>query len=778
MKAGLPRLDGALGLTGLSAPVTVERDALGVATLRGVERLDVARATGFLHAQERFFQMDLSRRQAAGELAALLGGGAVRMDERMRKHRFRTRAQDALAASSADERALIEAYTAGVNAGLVDLGAPPFEYLLLRTDPAPWTPEDSYLVIYAMYVFLQDPTGDIETTYGQMWDVLPPELFRFLTPAGTPWDAPLQGEAYASPPIPGPESFSLRGDAPTRADDAPADDADTPNAEDQELAPGSNSWVVAGHRTRHGGAILANDMHLRLGVPNTWFRLSLVYEEPEPRRLDGVSLPGTPLIVVGSNGHVAWGLTNTQGDWSDWVLLETPPGDEDHYLTPDGPEPFVHLLETIEIKGGDVTELEVEETRWGPVLDRDHQGRRRAFRWVAHAPGAANFSLLALEGARTVEEAMAIANRAGAPAQNFQVADRQGHIGWTVMGPVPVRFGHSGKVPTSWASGERGWRGRLAPDDYPRILDPPDGQLWTANNRVVDGEDLLHLADGGYILGARARQIRDRLSALEQADEADMLAIQLDDEALFLAPWRRLLTNLLTDERAAGKPRRGELQRIVRDWDGHASIDSGGYLLVHDFRQQVGERALLPLTTAVQELDETFEISYMDQWEGPLWRLIEERPAHLLGPAYATWDDLLLAAADAVIEMHTANGGELAEAVWGDQNISRISHSLSFFLPGSGRFLNMPRIPLAGDANMPRVQRPSFGASERLAVSPGREGEGYFHMPGGQSGHPLSPHYRDGHDAWVRGEATPFLPGEPLHTLTLQPESGMPTSGD
>src|SRR5262245_25424153 len=210
LRASLPTLDGTIDLAGLSAPVRVERDALGVPLIRGSGRLDVARATGFVHAQERFFQMDLLRRSAAGELAEIIGPAALERDSQVRVHRFRSVAARVAAAAPLDSRALAEAYAEGVNAGLAALRRPPFEYLALRARPVPWRPEDSALVLLAMFLQLHDDEGLRERTLGVMHETLPPPLFDFLAPRGTEWDAPLVGGPLDVAPLPGPQVVDLR----------------------------------------------------------------------------------------------------------------------------------------------------------------------------------------------------------------------------------------------------------------------------------------------------------------------------------------------------------------------------------------------------------------------------------------------------------------------------------------------------------------------------------------------------------------------------------------
>ncbi len=335
LRASLPQLEGTRVLAGLRASVRIERDALGVPTIQGGNRPDVARATGFLHGQDRFFQMDLLRRRAAGELAEIVGRVAVKLDREIRVHRFRSVAERVVGAGSPEERALVQAYAEGVNAGLAALGGKPFEYLALGVNPAPWRPEDSVLAALAMFATLQDPKGGRESDLGLMHDLLPAPVFEFLAPRGTECDTPDVGGALPAAPLPGPEALDLRnrGRDPGRL---PSEAARDPEPDHQ---PGSNNWAVAGRLTAHGGALLANDMHLGIAVPNTWYRVTLSWpgSDGDTNRITGVTLPGTPAVVVGSNTHVAWGFTNTEGDWSDLVEIEADPRDKDTYLTPGGP---------------------------------------------------------------------------------------------------------------------------------------------------------------------------------------------------------------------------------------------------------------------------------------------------------------------------------------------------------------------------------------------------------------------------------------------------------
>ena len=246
-------------------------------------------------------------------------------------------------------------------------------------------------------------------------------------------------------------------------------------ASDDDAVRGSNNWAVAGTHTVHGGALLANDMHLGISVPNTWYRLSLVFPGVDgERRVTGVTLPGAPFVVAGSNGHVAWGFTNSEGDWADLVLLEPDPANPEAYLTPEGPRKLERETETIEVKGEKAETLAVESTIWGPVIDKDHAGRRRALAWVALREGGLNASLVRMESVGGLDEAQALAPEAGMPNQNFVVADSAGRIGWTIIGRIPRRVGHDGSVPTSWADGTRRWDGWLAPGGLPSRRGPAE----------------------------------------------------------------------------------------------------------------------------------------------------------------------------------------------------------------------------------------------------------------------------------------------------------------
>jgi len=507
---------------------------------------------------------------------------------------------------------------------------------------------------------------------------------------------------------------------------------------------------------------------LFIRVPNTWYRAA--WEWPD-HRLYGVTLPGVPAMVVGSNTYVAWGFTNTYADWSDIVLLETDPNRPNVYRTPDGWREFENHEEVIDIAGQPSQRDVVRWTIWGPLLGQDHRGRMRAYRWVAHSAEQLAASVTPLEDAKTIEEAFDAANGLGTPGQNLVVADRSGRIGWSVYGSIPRREGFDGQLPVSWADGSHKWNGWLEDTEYPRVLDGRDGRIWTANARVVNGDLLAKLGDGSYEVGSRARIIRDRLMAADRFTPRDLLSIQLETRSDFLNRWRDLILKTLTPEAVKGHDRRAAFRKIVdAGWPGRALPDSSAYRLTRNFRDLVSERVFTSVLAECYEADETFDYTTVRRREGPIWKLVTEQPPHLLDPQYASWNDLLLDAVDDVIqEVSDGHSGGLEDRRWSEFNVVTYRHPLSAAIPLLGRWLDMPHVDLPGDLYTPRMAWGSVGASERMIVSPGREASGIMHMPTGQSGHPLSPYYANSHDAWVKGEPTPFLPGQAEHRLRLVP---------
>jgi len=585
------------------------------------------------------------------------------------------------------------------------------------------------------------------------------ELIGFIYAGHSDWDAPnysadascvLAGCASAAPVLTRPFPALLHFVAPAPGNSAPASDA----------SPGSNGWAVAGLHTKSGAALVANDMHLDLRVPVVWYPARLITTAGHTIDVTGVTLPGTPAVAAGSNGMLAWGFTNSYGDFSDIRFGKC-----------DAPD-FVVRRERIAVRGEQDVEVEFRAVGAGVVLDGPEYARDVArgeclqAGWLATRPEATNFGLLAFEEARNVDQVLALAPRVGIPGQNLVVGDSGGRIAWTLLGRVPRGTGPDRLF------GPLEFRDAV---DHPRIADPPAGRLWTANQRVVDGpleevlgDDEASLGANGYDIGARARQIRDGLLALTHpATEDDMRRIQLDARALFLARWRDLLLKLLDGDAIGADPRRREFRELVSGWKGEAVPEDVGYRLVRTFRNDTLDNLWRGLTTALAGKD--FAGRRPGRFEAAGWRLVSEQPHGITPPGAADWRSFLLARLDDTIRQLLEDCGTLAQCTYGRGQPVSVHHPLSRAVPFLGRLLDMPTLELPGDHHMPRVQDGAFGASERFAVTPGREDQGYLMLPGGPSGHPLSPFYRSGFDDWAAGRPTPFLPGPAMHRLLLRP---------
>ena len=777
----LPILDGQLSLAGLQQSTQIERDAQGLVTITAQNRSDTAFALGFLHAQERFFQMDLLRRNSAGELSELFGSLAVKFDSKMRIHQFRKRAQLAVEQLPVAHKAVLDAYTKGVNTGLAKLGSKPFEYHILRTAPAPWQHADSALVLLSMYIDLQPEWSESERSLAVMNDLLPQDWFEFLTSQGGHWDAPLEGGPFTEnqtlPQLPFAQLLSQLSANKGQLDNH----EQTVQAYQffDQVHVGSNNWSVSGALTEHGSAMVADDMHLKIRVPNIWYRASWYLEDG--RRLTGASLPGTPAIVVGSNEHIAWGFTNSQGDYHDVIVLQSNP-EQSQYLTQNGYEDFILEKETIQVKGEAPQTVTVKLTQWGPVIGENQKGQLLAMRWVTHDVEGVNFRLLDLETANTVTDGLTIAAQSGVPGQNLNIVDSQGNQAWTIMGRIPKRFGfatgmgqrdvngqYSGsQMPQDWSKGDKGWAGYLAADEYPTVINPANGRIWTANARIVGGEKLQKVGVNNYALGPRQQQIRDDMLAIETFTEQDFLNIQLDDRAVFLTRWQQFLLQLLVKQ---NNPDYAPAINVLNNWQGRASTSSAGYLLVKRFRETVVDQTAGEIYRHLKDSSNEFWPVAIDNFvEYPVWQLIQQQPSEHVPQGHDNWDGFLLAMFTKTQQTLLANGGTLSEQTWGKANTLNVAHPLSKAIPVLSWLLDMPAEPMAGDTYMPRVQKPDMGASQRFAVAPGHEAQGYFHMATGQSGHPLSPYYDVGHRDWVEGKPSGFLPGETKWQLSLQPE--------
>lgn len=733
LSLSLPALDGKGQSSHISNNVKISRDLLGQAVINANNRNDAAYGLGYAHGQDRFFQMDLLRRNAAGELSALFGKAALELDKKMRFHQLRKRSRAILKILPKADKQLLKSYAHGVNEGLAQVGYTSFEYLLTGKAQKPWQSEDSLLVIFSMYLDLQSATFkrdqaliQIEQAYGQ-------KMVKFLT-------QPSQYQAA----LDGSKLTPFADDIPT----LPAQAQHTVNNIQTNQERGSNNWAVTGAHTQTGAAMLSDDMHLSMAVPVIWYRAQLNYtQNAKQSQITGVSLPGAPAIVVGSNNKIAWGFTNGYIDTADWIALN----DDSKTWQVDEP---------IALPDGGVENYPLILSEYGPVKYINE--KPYALSWAAHQLYAVDMDLLKLEQASTVDDAIAIASNVGIPVQNLMVVDSQGSAAWKHMGGIPAR-----NTPSELSVNTNEYSAFFEQNENERpfVKNPQSGRLWTGNSRVVSAIDNRRFGNGGYALGARSSQIRDRLFEKQTFAESDFYALQLDNQARFLMPWHTLLLNQLKKDKSKNKQYISELE----NWQQCACPSSVGYTLVKRYRSALINTVFASMENKLNEQSGTLKYVKRDL-EPAIWQLINTRPDSWVNPEYKNWDEQLSGAFNqTVTALRAEYGDNLQNWQWGKVNALNIEHPFAKQMPILAKFLNMPIAPGFGDSYMPAVQGKSFGASQRFIAQPGHLENAIMAVPGGQSGHPLSEFYRAGFSDYIEGKHTPLLPQTLIHQIIIEP---------
>ena len=757
-RASLPETEGEVVVAGLKQPAEILRDADGIVTIRAGSRPDAAFALGYAHAQDRLWQMDFMRRAASGRLSEVVGAATLPIDRLMRGLGFYRVAEANLAALSAETRALLEAYAAGVNAFLEEPGGPwPPEFLLLRYEPEPWTPVHSLLWGKLMALQLSGNwrgellRADLETRFT-------PEELGFLFPP-YPGDGPVSiGSLTGGSPVESPRRLT--------------------EILPWELMPkkASNSWAISGAGSATGAPILANDPHLGLGAPGTWYLARL--ETPEGV-VAGATAPGVPLVVLGHNGHIAWGFTTTQSDTQDLFVERLTEGRPGHYDTPDGPRPFETREEVIAVNGAEPERLILRSTRHGPVIsdvapeaaESLAEGQVLALAWPALAADDRTGDALAgLALARDWEGFLEAMRLFHSPQQNVIYADSSGAIGLAVPARVPLRRNGNGTVPVPGWSGEHDWIGTIPFDELPRSLNPPDGRLVAANNRIAP-LGFPHLLTARWREPYRAQRILDRLTPLERTSLDDHAAIQLDIVSMAAA---RLLPRMLAVE--------------PRDQEARAARDR---LAAWDLRMDRGRPEPLIFAAWLDALnrallEERLGARFDDfAWVNPL--TIE------LVLADGAWCDVVATAeiegcdrriadalSSALASLEATYGDEQGDWRWGQAHVARLAHPLFGRIPLLRDLLGKPVASHGGAMTVNRGGASFRGPFERRfehVHGPGLRAlydlsdldNSRFMSAFGQSGHPLSPHYLSLAPRWADGAYLRLTAPDGAELLTLAP---------
>lgn len=748
----LPELDGEKTSPLMQNEGTLERDSIGTAVISAKTQQEAAFMLGYAHAQDRLFQMDLLRRNSAGKLSEIVGERAIKTDERARFFQFRKRAQAILPTLPQRHQELLRHYAAGVNTFIDEHGSNGLEFTITGSTMLPWREEDSLLANYSMYMDLQaaQVTRDLENTllarsFGQA-------MLDFIHQP-SPFQAAIDLSEINTLEVPIPNLEILPGLNTVDANYSALELAALYSPIEEPKDIGSNNWVVSGNLTDSASAMLSSDMHLGLNVPTLWYRAQLNYRQNNQNiSITGVSLPGTPIIIAGSNGHIAWGFTNSNVDNVDWIRLSA-----------DTPTQLIE--ETIALPDQQSHTYMLEMSEYGPV--RELAGEKYALKWVALMPYGGNMYSADMPAQNNVDDALDLAKKIAIPVQNMVLADAQGNIAWQLTGAIAGRTRPSLQaieerdVDPMWAAQE---------SNPAKLVNPANDRLWTANARVVSAKDYARYGDAGYALGIRQKQIADALLAKSTFDEKDFYELQLDNRALFLKPWHTLLSKTLnTDTQVFAR----DLE-VLNNWQACACPDSIGYSLVRRFRSEVINQLMAPLDEQLKIHDMRLRHS-IKGIEPAIWQLIEQQPADWLPKQYKSYDAFLITAyqksKSTLIEQHQADPITLEGLEWGKVNALTVTHPFADALGPFGGLLNMSIIPGFGDSFMPAVQGRSFGASQRLIVRPGNLEKAILTLPGGQSMHPLSEFFEAGFMEYAEGKSTPLLPQETRHRIVFKPAS-------
>ena len=793
VRAALPQRDGTVRLAGLTAPVIITYDTLAVPNISASNLPDLFFAQGYITAQDRLWQMDMTRRFASGDLAVILGPKYLKYDREQRILGIRQVAARAAANMDPQQRAQFEAYAAGVNAYIEQHRKTlPLEFRFLGYAPHVWTVEDSLLVGLSMTEFLNHGLYKDKLEREKILARLGPELTADLF-VNTSWrDHP-----------PGADSSSIENEIPQEStpdeeEQSPQgskqksgekqvplginsglgnakqqiprglkstrDDKSSGGPTTQHLRPGSNNWVISGVHSASGKPLLSNDMHLDLEIPDVWYEAHLTAGDFD---VVGVTLPGVPYVIVGHNRRIAWGFTNLGPNVEDLYIEKF--NEKGEYLTPQGWAKPEHRREIIRIKGKPEVTLEVMTTRHGPIITDLIPGetRKLALKWTVYDPQAMRIPFFAIDSARNWQDFETAFSQFGAPGQNVVYADVDGHIGYQATGLVPIRATGDGSMPVPGDDDAHEWTGYVPYDKLPSVYDPPSGIIATANGRVTPNEYPYELSIE-WMSPYRTQRIYKLLSAPKKFTPADMLAIQTD----VVSPFDRFCAERFVyavDHTAHASARAKSAADLMRNWNGAMDIDSAAATIAVFSRDKLEDLLLRPRLGNDWKEYKWFMSSV---W---LENVLDHQPPRWLPPGYSGYDELLTRAVEEAVDDASATRA-LALWKWGRVHRVDIQHPFWSHFPILKKGAGTGSQPLSGDDETIKQVAPHFGPSERLTVDFSDLDGTTLDIVNGESGNIFDEHYNDqwdayyhsrtftlpfSHDAVQRGEA---------HHLRLEPQ--------
>ena len=748
LRSSLPKVRGTLDLPGLADTVEIVRDRYAVPHIYAQTPADAYFALGFVHAQDRLWQMEFQRRVGAGRLSEVLGEATLPTDTFLRTLGVYRAAEAALEGFSPETLATLDAYVLGINTFLeTRRGALPLEFLVLNFEPTPWTRADVVVWTKMMAYDLSGNWRD-EVLRARLAQVLSPEQIAELWPP-YPEDAPIAlpdfTALYKNLDFENVWAGSLEGIV---------------------AGAGSNDWVVGGSKTESGLPLLANDPHLGLQAPSLWYFAHLSAPGLE---VVGATLPGTPSVLLGRNESVAWGFTNTGPDVQDTFIEKLNPENPGQYLTPNGYANFTERTETVKVKGADDVVLNVRETRHGPVISDVNAASASAvgatgddyvlaLSWTALQDEDLTLQAgLELNTAQNWAEFVAALKNFEVPQQNIVYADTSGNIGYYAPAQVPIRASGDGLAPVPGWTGEYDWTGFIPFDDLPHAYNPTSAQVVTANNRVVPA-DYPYFLTSDWAPPYRAERIGELLAQAGAHTVSSFAAIQADQTDTMSLDFLPLLLAVepITDTGRAALTK-------LRDWDGAMRADAAEPLVFWAWY-----RALVRLTLE-DDLGERFSDYYGVRSQFMLSAVAGETKTDWCDdtrtPERESCNNLASRAFEEGLEYLSATYGENPDAWrWGAAHVAHMDHAVMTNTPLAGLF--DLRIEVGGSANSVNVGSFSLGSD-----TPFRDNHGpgyravydlsdlnesvYIHATG-QSGNPLSRHYRDFLEKWRDVEYLPM----------------------
>ncbi|HEY5572742.1 MAG TPA: penicillin acylase family protein [Anaerolineales bacterium] len=786
VRRSFPPTNGGIQLAGLDNSVDIFRDEFGIPHIYASSAHDLFFAQGYVHAQDRFWQMDFWRHQGAGRLSELLGEATLETDIFLRTLGWERVARQELETLDLESVAILEAYSEGVNAYLAARrgAAVSLEYFFLPIlnrgyQIEPWKPLNTLTWGKAMAWDLR-ANLDSEVDRARLLKSMPPEQVAQLFPA-YPSDHPV---IVSNPPVTVGSKQSLSTGGRIASAVYPALDelsqqlASMPPLFGEKLpGMGSNSWAISGDLTTTGGPILANDPHLSAQMPSIWYQVGLhcVSKAPDcPYDITGFSFAGAPGVIIGHSDRIAWGFTNLGADVMDLYIEKINPDNSNQYEFEGEWVDMRVLTETIQVAGGEPEEISVRITRHGPIITEAYglqdfaqetgidlpENYALALRWTALEPGRIFRAIWSMNRAQNWEEFRQAARHLNVPSQNLVYADVDGNIGYQMPGNIPIRSdGHTGELPVPGWTGEYEWQGYIPFEELPFTFNPPEGYIVTANNAVV-GPEYPYIISTDWDNGFRAQRIVNMIQNAPEPISMEFVQQMQGDNRFMIAG--DLLQILL--EVPLETERLQQARELLVDWDYQFDMDSAAAALFASFWKH------LLAATFEDQLPEFYKPSGADDWMDLVRRLAHE-------PDSSWWDDQNTSAKEsrdeifqkafslALSELEDSLGDNPAEWSWGELHTLTFENQVMSNFPLINQLFNRGPFPTSGGSdivnatgwNASRSYEVTSLPSMRMIVDLSNLSNSLSIHTTGQSGHPYHPHYIDMADPWRSLQYHPML---------------------